>query len=58
MRQQLHLSKINLATEKQMVSDLKAQLLQVKEAARLVREVAEARWQPLMSAKWRTLKPG
>ena len=27
MRQQLHLSKINLVTEKQMVSDLKAQLL-------------------------------
>ena len=32
MRQQLYLSEINLATEKQMVSDLKAQLLQVKEA--------------------------
>ena len=27
MRQQLHLSEINLATEKQMVSDLKVQLL-------------------------------
>ena len=27
MRQQLHLLEINLATEKQMVSDLKAQLL-------------------------------
>ena len=27
MRQQLHLSEINLATEKQMVSNLKAQLL-------------------------------
>ena len=42
MRQQLHLSEINLATEKQMVSDLKAQLLQAKEVARLAREVAEA----------------
>ena len=42
MRQQLHLSKINLATEKQMVLDLKAQLLQAKEAARLAREAAEA----------------
>ena len=42
IRQQLHLSEINLATEKQMVSDLKAQLLQVKEAARLAREAAEA----------------
>ena len=42
MRQQLHLSEINLATEKQMVSDLKAQLLQEKEAARLAREAVEA----------------
>uniref|UniRef100_A0A7N2LMZ1 F-box domain-containing protein n=1 Tax=Quercus lobata TaxID=97700 RepID=A0A7N2LMZ1_QUELO len=42
MRQQLHLSEINLAIEKQMVSDLKAQLLQAKEAARLAREAAEA----------------
>ena len=33
---------INLATEKQMVSDLKAQLLQAKEVARLAREAAEA----------------
>jgi len=42
MRLQLHLSEINLATKKQMVSDLKAQLLQAKEVARLAREVAEA----------------
>ena len=42
MCQQLHLSEINLATEKQMVSDLKAQLLQAKEAARLAREAVEA----------------
>ena len=42
MRQQLHLAGINLATEKQMVSDLKAQLLQAKEAARLARGAAEA----------------
>ena len=42
MRQQLHLSEINLATKKQMVSDLKAQLLQTKEVARLAREAAEA----------------
>ena len=42
MRQQLHLTKINLMTEKQMVSDLKAQLQQAKEAACLAREVAEA----------------
>ena len=42
MRQQLHLTEINLATKKQMVSDLKAQLQQAKEAARLAREAAEA----------------
>ena len=41
-RQQLHLSEINLATEKQMVSDLKAKLSKVKEAARVAREAAEA----------------
>ena len=42
MRQQLHTIEINLATERQMVSDLKAQLLQAKEAACLAREAAEA----------------
>ena len=36
------MSKINLATEKQMVSDLKAELSKVKEAAHLAREAAEA----------------
>ena len=42
MRQQLHLSEINLATEKQMVLDLKAELSKTKEEARLAREAAEA----------------
>ena len=42
MRKQLHMSEINLATEKQMVSDLKAELSKAKEAARLAREAAEA----------------
>ena len=41
-RQQLHLSEINLATEKQMVSDLKVELSKAKEAARVARSVAEA----------------
>ena len=40
--QQLHLSKINLMTEKQMVSDLKAELSKVKEAACVARKAAEA----------------
>ena len=38
MHQQLYQSKINLATEKQMVLDLKAKLLKTKEVARLARE--------------------
>ena len=42
MHQQLHLTEINLATEKQTVLDLKMQLQQAKEAARVVREAAEA----------------
>ena len=42
MRQQLHQSEINLATEKQRVSDLKAELSKAKEAARVAREAAEA----------------
>ena len=42
LRQQLHTVEINLATERQLVSDLKAQLLQAKEAACLAREAAEA----------------
>ena len=42
MCQQLHIVEINLATERQMISDLKAQLLQAKKAAHLAREVAEA----------------
>ena len=42
MRKQLHMSEINLATEKQMVSDLKAELSKAKEAARLAREAVEA----------------
>ena len=41
MCQQLYLTEINLATEKQMVLDLNAQLQQAKEAAQVAREVAE-----------------
>ena len=41
MCQQLYLTEINLATEKQMVLDLNVQLQQAKEAAQVAREVAE-----------------
>ena len=42
MCQKLHVTEINLATEKQAVLDLKAQLQQAKEAARVAREAVEA----------------
>ena len=42
MRQKLHITKINLATEKQSVLDLKAELQKAKDAARVAREAAEA----------------
>ena len=42
MRQKLHVTKINLATEKQAVLDLKVQLQQAKEAALVAREAIEA----------------
>ena len=41
-RQKLHVTKINLATEKQIVLNLKAELQKVKEAARVAKEAAEA----------------
>ena len=42
MRKQLHMSEINLATEKLMVSDLKAELSKEKEPARRAKEAVEA----------------
>ena len=42
MRQKLHVIEINLATEKQAILDLKAQLQQAKEAAQVAREAVEA----------------
>ena len=42
MRQKQHVTEINLAIEKQLVLDLKAQLQKAKEAARVAREAVEA----------------
>ena len=42
MRQKLHITEINLATEKQTVLDLKAELQKAREAARVAREATEA----------------
>ena len=42
MRQKLHITEINLATKKQAVLDLKAQLQRAEDVARVARESAEA----------------
>ena len=42
MRKELHYSEINLATEKQMVSDLREELCKAREAAQLLKEATEA----------------
>ena len=40
-RQKLHLTEIDLATERQMVLDLKAKLQKSKDAARMARKATE-----------------
>ena len=40
-RKQLHYTEINLATEKQLVKDLREELQKVREAAQLAKEAAE-----------------
>ena len=42
IHKQLHYTEINLATEKQLVAELREELWKAKEAAQLVKEVAEA----------------
>ena len=42
LRSELHLCEINLATERQMVKDLREELHKAKEAAQLQKEAAEA----------------
>ena len=42
LRSELHLCKINLATERQMVKDLREELRKAKEAAQLQKEAAES----------------
>ena len=42
LRTELHLCEINLATERQMVKDLRKELRKAKEAAQLLKEAAEA----------------
>ena len=42
IRKQLHYTEINMATEKQLVTDLREELCKAREAAQLLKEVAEA----------------
>ena len=42
MRKQLHYTKINMATEKQLVIEIREELRKAREAAQLFKEVAEA----------------
>ena len=42
IRKELHYCKINLATEKQTVKDLREELRKAREAAQLLKEAAEA----------------
>ena len=42
MRKQLHYTEINMATEKQMVTELREELRKAREAAQLLKEAAEA----------------
>ena len=45
LRKELHYCEINLATEKQMVTDLHEELHKAREAAQLLKEAAEAKKQ-------------
>ena len=42
LRKELHYCEINLATEKQMVTDLREKLRKAREAAQLLKEATEA----------------
>ena len=42
IRKQLHYNEINLATEKQLVTELREELRKAREAVQLVKEAAEA----------------
>ena len=41
IRKQLHYTEINMATEKQLVTDLREELRKAREAAQLLKEAAE-----------------
>ena len=51
LRKELHYWEINLATEKQMVTDLREELRKAREAAQLLKEAAEAEKQVAYALK-------
>ena len=54
---QLHYTEINMATEKQLVTEFREKLQKAKEAAQLFKEAAEAKKQAAYTLGWRRLKP-
>ena len=54
---QLHYTKINMATKKQLGVELREKLWKAKEAAQLFKEAAEAEKQAAYTLGWRRLKP-
>ena len=56
-RQKLHLTEIDLATQRQLVIDLKVELQKAKEAAQLAKEATEAE-KSLICSAWRKCKLG
>ena len=54
---QLHYTEINMATEKQLVTEFREKLQKAKEAAQLFKEAAEAKKQAAYTLRWRRLKP-
>ena len=58
LRKELHYCKINLATERQIVKDLREELSKAREVAQLIKEAAEAEKQASYARGCKRLKVG
>ena len=58
LRKELHYCEINLATKKQLVKDLREEIHKAKEAAKLLKEAAEAEKQATYALGYRRLRVG
>ena len=58
LRKELHYYEINLATEKQLVKDLREEVRKAKEDAQLLKEAAEAEKQAAYALGYRRLRVG